>query len=67
MTTRAGLPTTTVLAGTSEITTEPAPITELSPILIPPIITEFAYKTTLLPIEGILFPFINFPAPIVTF
>jgi hypothetical protein len=41
-TTRAGEPTTTVFAGTSFVTTEPAPTTALSPMLTPGSTVTFA-------------------------
>lgn len=52
----AGLPTTTELSGMDFTTTEPAPIMQLSPIVIPPIITTLAPHKTLSPIIGV-FPF----------
>ena len=47
---RAGLPATIVSAGTFLVTTEPAPIMALSPILIPGRMVELAPIQTLLPI-----------------
>ena len=57
----AGLPQAMAFSGTSLTTTEPAPIIALSPILISPIMTEFAPMFTLLPITGHLPPNFEFP------
>ncbi|GAA1885601.1 hypothetical protein GCM10009773_12370 [Williamsia serinedens] len=44
--TRAGLPTATDISGTSDSTTEPAPIVEKGPIVTEPNITTFAPTST---------------------
>src|SRR5262245_22116127 len=49
-TARAGLPATTDRVGTLKSTTEPAPITEPSPMLMPPKMIERAPVQTSLPI-----------------
>jgi hypothetical protein len=49
---RAGTPTTVQLSGTSFVTTAPAPIFTLSPILIPPMTIAPAPIKQFLPITG---------------
>ena len=46
-----------MLSGTSFVTTAPAPIVTLLPIVISPIIEEFAPKVQLFPHFGCLLPF----------
>ena len=48
-----GIPTTSALSGMSVVTTVPAPIITLFPILIYPITVTLLYNTTLFPIIGI--------------
>lgn len=59
----AGFPATAQLSGTSLITTLPAPIITLFPIVISPIIVALAPIETLSPIVGtrLLFPCTLFP------
>ena len=47
------IPTTSALSGMSVVTTVPAPIITLFPILIYPITVTLLYNTTLFPIIGI--------------
>jgi hypothetical protein len=61
----AGLPATIEFSETSLITTEPAPIIELLPILISPITTVLAPIVTLSPIIGQFPP--SFAIPMVGF
>lgn len=49
--TRAGLPAAKVHSGMSFVTTDPAPITALSPIRVPPVIVTLDAMKTPLPIE----------------
>lgn len=55
----AGLPATIQLEGTSPITTEPAPIITLEPMVMLPIIQTLAPIWTLFPMVGAFSPFIH--------
>lgn len=65
----AGLPATIQLEGTSPITTEPAPIITLEPMVMLPIIQTLAPIWTLFPMQGAFSPFIHpiFLEPMVVF
>ena len=55
----AGLPATIQLEGTSPITTEPAPIITLEPMVMSPIIQTLAPIWTLFPMQGAFSSFIH--------